>query len=210
VVAATHIDLASAVQEGRFRGDLYARLRGSVIRVPSLRQRREDILLLASHFLSRVGAKLQFTPDAAEILLTYDWPFNVRELEQVCAHVASAVADGEKIGTEHLPEFLRPQLDGAAREIHEPTPVSQVMEGVLLGEGKSVLDVSTVRKPSASTLEQVLRFYGGNIAHVSAYFSKDRHQIYRWCRQYGLDPAAIREELKLSEAPFAGDEPRGK
>ena len=89
IVAATHRDLRAMVTEGNFRSDLLYRLEGVVIEVPPLRQRRQDIMLLAEHFFAasrgkhpRVTAE-RFSAAAARVLLDYGWPGNVRELEHV-------------------------------------------------------------------------------------------------------------------------------
>jgi transcriptional regulator with PAS, ATPase and Fis domain len=86
VIAATNKDLMEEVRQGRFRDDLYYRLNVIEIRIPPLRERREDIPLLADHFLERIGHELGkeiggIAPGALKLLLGYDWPGNVRELE---------------------------------------------------------------------------------------------------------------------------------
>ena len=88
LIAATHRDLAAEVNAGRFRQDLYYRLNVVAIEVPSLRQRREDIPLLAGHFLQRFAERNRkavkgFTPQAMDLLIHYDWPGNIRELKNV-------------------------------------------------------------------------------------------------------------------------------
>ena len=111
VVAATNRDLAEEVAAGRFRQDLYYRLRVIELRVPPLRERREDILPLARVFLAetarRMGRKVTgFTPRAADQLLRYAWPGNVRELENAIER-AVALCSGSRIEVEDLPEELR-------------------------------------------------------------------------------------------------------
>jgi DNA-binding NtrC family response regulator len=109
VIAATHVDLPAAIREGRFRDDLYYRLRVVPIEVPPLRARREDIEPLARAILGRVGARqgrsLQFSPDALRALLGYDWPGNVRELENALEY-AVAVCRGQTLLPEDLPELV--------------------------------------------------------------------------------------------------------
>ena len=88
VVAATNIDLRRAVEEGRFREDLYYRLNVIAIQLPPLRQRKEDIPALVAHFVDKYarenGKRVDgVTPEAMQPLLDYDWPGNVRELENV-------------------------------------------------------------------------------------------------------------------------------
>ena len=108
IVAATNRPLATLAERGLFRTDLYYRLSGVDVRVPALRQRREDILELAYYFLSRHGnrGRLAISPAAADALLTYDWPGNVRELERMIEG-AIATCESQQIGLDDLPIALR-------------------------------------------------------------------------------------------------------
>jgi DNA-binding NtrC family response regulator len=120
VVAATHVDLARAVREGKFRDDLYYRLRVVPIEIPPLRARPEDIEPIASLLLARVGSRhgrsIRISPEALRTLLEYDWPGNVRELENVLEY-AVTVCRGQTV----LPEDL-PALTAAAGSVAEPPP----------------------------------------------------------------------------------------
>lgn len=107
VIAATHRDLEKAVSEGKFREDLYYRLNVIPIRMPALKERREDIPLLISHFLDRfVSAdrsnEINFAPVTMDLLLGYDWPGNVRELENVIERLV-ILRGGNEILPEDLP-----------------------------------------------------------------------------------------------------------
>jgi len=106
VVAATNRDLEAEIARGAFRSDLYYRLNVIELRIPPLRHRREDIPLLAEHFLVRFGAELgrrvTLTPEAMRVLEAYDFPGNVRELENVIER-AVALSHGPTIGTDDLP-----------------------------------------------------------------------------------------------------------
>ncbi|EHQ3386896.1 TPA: sigma-54-dependent response regulator transcription factor ZraR [Escherichia coli] len=107
LIAATHRDLAAEVNAGRFRQDLYYRLNVVAIEVPSLRQRREDIPLLAGHFLQRFAERNRkavkgFTPQAMDLLIHYDWPGNIRELENAVER-AVVLLTGEYISERELP-----------------------------------------------------------------------------------------------------------
>src|SRR5206468_2459392 len=111
VVAATHRDLPAEIATGRFREDLYHRLNVVQIELPPLRERREDIGLLASYFLDRMAARAgrvgaQFTREAEVLLERYDYPGNVRELENAIEH-AVAVSEGARIGASDLPAVFR-------------------------------------------------------------------------------------------------------
>ena len=108
VLAASHRDLRQAVADGGFRQDLYFRLKVITCDLPPLRERREDIPLLAAHFAALHGRKLGLpalgvTPAARRCLLAYDWPGNVRELANCIEH-AVVLGDGERIRREDLPE----------------------------------------------------------------------------------------------------------
>jgi len=124
IVAATHVDLKRAVHEGRFRDDLYYRLRVVPIEVPPLRSRREDVEPLARTLLARVGERhgraLRLGPDALRALLGYPWPGNVRELENAL-EFAVAVARGQTIHAEDLPvEILAASPAQPSAETAEP------------------------------------------------------------------------------------------
>src|SRR2546421_3611994 len=108
VVAATNKDLAEAVKAGRFREDLFYRLNVVTIRIPPLRERREDIPLLAEHFAARHAGErgASLTTEAREALLLWDWPGNVRELDNAVAR-ALALNPGGTILPEDLPEAVR-------------------------------------------------------------------------------------------------------
>jgi DNA-binding NtrC family response regulator len=114
VVAATNLALADEVKAGRFRSDLYYRLRVIELRVPPLRERPADILPLARVFLDETARRMQrtvtgFTPRAADQLLRCEWRGNVRELQNAVEH-AVALCDGNRIDLEDLPEGLRTVL----------------------------------------------------------------------------------------------------
>ncbi len=111
VIAATNKDLAEGIRTGRFREDLYYRLKVVPIHLPPLRERREDIPLLADHFLQHSMAQARaevrrITPQGLDLLLRYPWPGNVRELENTIER-ALLFCDGEAIGPEHLPPEIR-------------------------------------------------------------------------------------------------------
>ena len=115
VVAATVRDLGLEVKEGRFREDLYYRINVLPLRVPPLRERREDVPLLVEHFLAKNNARLgtkvrSVTPRAHKLLLDYPWPGNVRELENAIER-SVVLAEGEALDDTDLPERLRSPKD---------------------------------------------------------------------------------------------------
>ncbi len=111
VIAATNRDLKAEVDRGRFRKDLYYRLNMFSVELPPLREREEDIPLLAQHFLKLYGDKHEkkiqgMAPEVLRALMEYDWPGNIRELEHVIEVMVIAARDGEEIGSELLPNAL--------------------------------------------------------------------------------------------------------
>lgn len=106
IVCATHRDLAQSVRDGSFREDLFYRLWVLTLKVPPLRARTDDILLLACHFLARESDRFRgFTPAAKERLLAYGWPGNVRELQSAVMY-AAALATGLQVDDDDLPETV--------------------------------------------------------------------------------------------------------
>jgi len=124
VLAATNSDLEEAVRQGRFRADLYHRLNQLTLRVPPLRERRDDIVPLAEFFLSRQSGVLSLTPDAAGMLERHAWPGNVRELKNVMSRAAVFARDG-RIGCDELGLPMAPvalsgrgaRVDGSLEEL---------------------------------------------------------------------------------------------
>jgi len=167
VVAATNKDLAQAVKENRFREDLFYRLNVVNIRIPPLRQRREDIPLLAEHFAQKHGrADSAITPAARELLLAYGWPGNVRELENVIARALALNPTGV-IVPEDLPEAIRQPAAAAA-----------------VPAGTAALAGARAERPTLSELErryaaQVLAEQGGNKTRAAEILGIDRKTLYR-------------------------------
>jgi len=125
IIAATNCNLEEAIKDGRFRQDLYYRLKVVSIEMPPLSQRREDIVLLAAHFVQKYSQKttrsvLGITPEAYRLLSNYDWPGNVRELENTIER-AVVLGTSEYIRPEDLPESLtekRPTKEAGASTYH--------------------------------------------------------------------------------------------
>ena len=111
IIAATNVDLKSMVADGRFREDLYYRLHVIKVELPPLRDRRDDVRLLAQHFLEKYGLEnnkqhLELTPEVLNLLEQYDWPGNVRELENVIER-AVVLATGIRIDVDLIPDAVR-------------------------------------------------------------------------------------------------------
>jgi two-component system response regulator PilR (NtrC family) len=147
IVAATNCDLRQMVEDGRFREDLYYRLHVINIFLPPLRERKDDIPVLAQHFLEKYGAEnnkreLELTSDALDLMMDYDWPGNVRELENVIER-AVVLSVGARIGADLVPEYIR------------STPAFHIPKFVVPPEGISFKDVITnvEKRLIESTLE---------------------------------------------------------
>ncbi len=131
VIAATHRDLQKEVAEGRFREDLYFRLNVVVVEMPPLRERADDVPLLASHFLERFCAELgrpvaKLDPAAARALATYRWPGNVRELRNVIERVLLLETEGDTVLLEHLPPEVTRRAAATAGGDAAPFPAGVV------------------------------------------------------------------------------------
>ncbi len=147
IIAATNCDLKQMMDADRFREDLYYRLHVISIYLPPLRQRKDDIPVLAQHFLVKYGKDnnkpdLELTADALDLMMDYHWPGNVRELENVIER-AVVLATGPRIGTELIPEHVR------------TAPAFQIPKFVVPPEGISFKDVITnvEKRLIESTLE---------------------------------------------------------
>ena len=119
IMAATNSDLQASIHSGKFRTDLYYRLNVISIQIPPLRERPEDIPLLAEHFLRKIGVEMNrsirgFTPAAMQVLMHYPWPGNVRELENAIERATAMMAEGEWINPQDLPEDLIRQRAASA------------------------------------------------------------------------------------------------
>src|SRR5881392_1932127 len=147
IIAATNCDLKQMMEAGRFREDLYYRLHVINIYLPPLRQRKDDIPVLAQHFLVKYGEEnnkraLELAPEALDLLMEYHWPGNVRELENVMER-AVVLATGPRIGTDLIPDHVR------------TAPAFQIPKFVVPPEGISFKDVITnvEKRLIESTLE---------------------------------------------------------
>jgi two-component system response regulator HydG len=187
VIAATNKDLKQLVARGEFREDLYWRLAVVPIQVPPLRERKEDIPLLAAHILARRGGAAKtfaggearypssLTPGALARLSQYHWPGNIRELENVLSR-AAILCDGEKIRSDDL------DLVGVPTEAKPAPGAPPELEGKSL---KQILD-DTVRSVERAAIEQALVHEGGSPAKAARLLGISRASIYNKIREYGL------------------------
>ena len=172
VIAATNVDLEEEIRRGSFRSDLYYRLNVISLHLPPLRERPEDITILARHFLERLGRREDgedFTLDeeAVEVLRTYDWPGNVRELENALERAAIVCSDGT-IRAQDLPDRVRdappPRL---VEDRMPPNPPMEVIE--------------------RAYIQWVLDAEEGNKTRAAEVLGIDPSTLYRKLNRYGLN-----------------------
>ncbi len=200
VVCATHRDLYQFVKEGRFRGDLLARLNEHVVRLPPLRERKEDIYLLARSFCARYGRpEVGFTFSFIVALLHYDWPFNVRELES-CVKRAIALTDAGQLDTVHLPDAISEHMKtyGERPRVLAVSAAPPPHPGDGPGSEAPPVPPSDFAgrrgAPTEDELRALLLRHKGNIAAVGRELGKERMQIHRWLKRYGIDLAQYRSD----------------
>ena len=170
VVAASHRDLEADVVAGRFREDLFARLAGFTLEIPSLRDRREDLGILIAALLERANANVSFTLEAGRALLAYGWPRNIRELDQTLGAAVALASDGV-IELEHLPRALR--------DHHQPSVVER--------PPPPVVELSAEDLARAGELRAALAKHAGNISAVGRELGVARMQVHRWIERFGID-----------------------
>jgi two-component system, NtrC family, nitrogen regulation response regulator NtrX len=180
VIAATNKRLDEEIREGRFREDLYFRLNVIPFEVPPLRERREDVPLLARHFMEVLSAEhgrrpKAIAPEALEVLSQLPWPGNVRELRNVVERLV-IMTPGDRIEVRHLPTSLvEPQAGGTDME-----------EAASLPSGS----LSAAREEFER--RYILRRYrecGGNMSRTAEALGVERSNLYRKMKAYGLLPA---------------------
>src|ERR1700687_3062781 len=179
VVAATNQDLELAVKEGRFRKDLFHRLGQFQLRVPPLRERPEDIVALAEHFLRLEAPGKHFAPDAISALLAYSWPGNIRELRNLVAKLAMATEDRQITGAEVLAGLRGESMCGETSG--EGMAASHASGAVPLGNLENMEEQMIIR-----ALEQT----GGPRAHAGEQLGISRRTLSRKLREYDIDTRA--------------------
>jgi DNA-binding NtrC family response regulator len=188
VIAATNVDLARAVDEKRFRKDLFFRFNAVTLWLPPLRDRAEDIPLLAAHILHkhREHHTPELTAQALEALMSHSWPGNVRELENALLH-AIAMHGGPTVDVDALP----PQIRGAARLRSGPMPVipSDEPDDLPMPEARRLALASFER----TYLTRVMKRAAGNVSEASRLSGLDRANLRRLLQRHGLSPAQFRD-----------------
>jgi hypothetical protein len=169
IVTATNLPLEQAVRNGRFRSDLYHRLSHIQLRVPPLRERPEDIVALASHFLAQSHPGISLSFEALEIMRTYGWPGNVRELRNVIMQAAT-LAEGSAIRASDLPAEMI-----GTRESISVQPANGQSDATALDDME--------RNAILRTLERV----GGHQGMAAEQLGISRRTLSRKLKQYNLE-----------------------
>ena len=179
VVSATHHPIEALVARGAFRQDLALRIVGSVHDASPLRQRPEDIGILTSASLRRSGhPQVRLRPSVAEAFLRYDWPLNVRELEQ-CLASACLLAEDDVLRPSHLPPPIARMLDVQPARSGPSRPPNSISPPRNLS-----IDEETLRAELVMRLAEA----SGSVSVVARDMGKARQQIQRWLRRFKIDP----------------------
>ncbi|HET6439621.1 MAG TPA: sigma-54 dependent transcriptional regulator [Anaeromyxobacter sp.] len=195
LVAATNRDLKQLIAEGRFREDLYYRLAVVPIALPPLRERRQDIPLLVSHFIekynARLGKKVEgLEPEALELLTAYSWPGNIRELENLMER-SVLFADGPTILAAALPDTLRD------RGTHAPTPAAGVphLGAIPPPGGASMKEIVRLAQAELEKelIARALEETGGNVTRAAKRLQISRKSLQVKMKELGLR-GALEEE----------------
>ena len=178
VIAASNGSFEDALSEGRFREDLFYRLNVLRINVPPLRERGEDRLISARHFMEQIShemgiASKPFSPEAADVLKLHDWPGNIREMKNVI-HRAVVLCDGSEIDATHLSIFERNRsADGSHNDSDLAIHIPHI--------GLSLAEIE------AEALRITLKLTDGNRSAAARILAISRPTIHRKIREYGLD-----------------------
>ncbi|MEK7330689.1 MAG: sigma 54-interacting transcriptional regulator, partial [Candidatus Eisenbacteria bacterium] len=175
IVAATNKDLEAEVRAGRFRSDLYFRLKVVSIPLPPLRERGDDILLLARHFVREFSRKFQkhfadLAPAAQQLFLSYRWPGNVRELKNVIERVV-LLEDGDRLEVEHLPSELQ------GRRV----------------AGDEAIPLPTLAQMEADHISEVLRLTAGNKSRAARILGISRQGLIEKLRRLRIEEGIGRQ-----------------
>ena len=195
VIAATNKNLASLVEAGKFRQDLFYRLNGFTIQLPALRERREDIPLLTEHFLRIFNRELgrnvrSVTPETHRLLETHTWPGNVREFQSALKY-AMVHATGEILTPDCLPETCRPAHLAAPPAIAVPMPIGGTLEVAqlvrhLLESQSSEIYRQVYAAVDRIVLDEVLRHVKGNQLQAAELLGISRTTLRAKLRSLGL------------------------
>jgi len=189
IICATNKDLQTEMHNGRFRKDLYYRLNVISIKIPPLRERKEDIRLLVNHFLRNSSANWKpgqdsITPDMLQVLEAYDWPGNVRELQNVVERMVNNAKD-TNLSLADLPfELFFPEAIPKKEFLHGQSSPA--------GGGKTILELMETRKKRIKDEERrliidLLKVHNGNVSMVAREMGISRTTLYKKMKLYKVD-----------------------
>jgi two-component system, NtrC family, response regulator AtoC len=197
LVAATNSDLKKEIETGTFRDDLYYRLNVIPIRLPPLRERIEDIPLLAQHFLQKFNIRLKkslqgISEDAGAVLMSYPWHGNIRELENVIER-AVLFADGARIEMADLPNEVR-EHTGTPRQ-RASTPPSANADDHLTSEGLKERVKAAMTRLERELIQRALDQTSGNVTHAARLLKISRKGLQLKMKELGLREREERADL---------------
>ena len=201
IIAATNKDLPTLVEDGGFRQDLYYRLNVVPIPLPPLRERREDVILLARHFLERAAQeglpRKTLSDDAAQLLMAWHWPGNVRELQNMMQRLS--VLTRENVITGDMLRHLLPldavPADFAAPDGHVAQAIREWAKrqlGIGLGQPNRTLHDDLLALVEPVLLHEVLASVDGNQIRAAAILGINRNTLRKKLTDYNLDPLSLR------------------
>lgn len=201
-IAATNKILFSEVKAGKFRDDLYYRLQVIAVNIPPLRQRGDDVFLLAAEFLERCKANhgsqiCRWDDNVAEVFRTYAWPGNVRELHNLLERIC-LLEKGDCIRREHLPERILREIDGTAAEIVKQFDSSR--PPALAGQDSTAsrdvaYGMATVRY-QRQLIHEALAACQGNVSIAALRLGLTRHALRHQMRKLGLVTPVLKNSVQ--------------
>ena len=190
VIAATHQELEARVKQGLFREDLYHRLNVIRLRLPSLRERRDDIALLTRHFLAKSARDLgvegkRLTEAALAFLAGHDWPGNVRQLENVC-HWLTVMAPGQVVDVKDLPPELRDATAAASGDADWRRVLEREVT-TRLARGESGIAEGLTRDFESALITKALQHTGGRRIEAAGLLGIGRNTLTRKVQDLKID-----------------------
>ena len=190
LVAATNTDLKKEIAAGGFREDLYYRLNVVPMRLPPLRERREDVPLLVQHFVRKFDARLsknvtRIEPEALQILIDHPWPGNIRELENVIER-AVLFCDGDALRPIDLPSELNLRTPEPPPATSAPTPKSPLPAGPSQSDGLKEQVKAAMSRLERELIVKALEQTGGNVTHAARLLKISRKGLQLKMKELGL------------------------
>jgi len=193
-ICATHRDPLTEIKAGAFREDLYYRLNVISIKLPSLRERENDVLLIARQFLGSYAKEenksfVSFAPETAVILKDYDWPGNVRQLLNVIRHIV-VLNEGEVVTPDMLPSPLNDLPTEPSNSQSSESKLVEIKPTVLSPSNKPItspLEIRPLRESEKALIEQAIEMCGGDVPKAAMFLQIDASTIYRKRRKWKME-----------------------